>query len=113
MKKDILVPDIGDFDNVEIIEVLVKEGQKIQKNDSIVTLESDKSSVEVPSTEEGEVLKILVKVGDKVSKGDKLVEIQSASEKKPEPEKKEVKNLDAKIWIQNIILNKYYKSLKH
>ena len=79
MKKDILVPDIGDFDNVEIIEVLVKEGQKIKKNDSIVTLESDKSSVEVPSTEEGEVLKILVKVGDKVSKGDKLVEIQSAS----------------------------------
>ena len=66
MKKDILVPDIGDFDNVEIIEVLVKEGQKIQKNDSIVTLESDKSSVEVPSTEEGKVLKILVKVGDKV-----------------------------------------------
>ena len=90
MKKDILVPDIGDFDNVEIIEVLVKEGQKIQKNDSIVTLESDKSSVEVPSTEEGEVLKILVKVGDKVSKGGKLIEIQSASEKKPEPEKKEV-----------------------
>ena len=79
MKKDILVPDIGDFDNVEIIEVLVEEGQKIQKNDSIVTLESDKSSVEVPSTEEGEVLKILVKVGDKVSKGDKLIEIQSAS----------------------------------
>ena len=91
MKKDILVPDIGDFDNVEIIEVLVKEGQKIQKNDSIVTLESDKSSVEVPSTEEGNVLKILVKVGDKVSKGDKLVEIQSASEKKPEPEKRKSK----------------------
>ena len=82
MKNDILVPDIGDFDNVEIIEVLVKEGQKIQKNYSIVTLESDKSSVEVPSTEEGEVLKILVKIGDKVSKGDKLIEIQSASEKK-------------------------------
>ena len=61
MKKDILVPDIGDFENVEIIEVLVKEGQKIQKNESIVTLESDKSSVEVPSTEEGEILKICVK----------------------------------------------------
>ena len=45
MKKDILVPDIGDFEKVEIIEVLVKEGQKIQNNDSIVTLESDKSSV--------------------------------------------------------------------
>ena len=91
MKKDILVPDIGDFDNVEIIEVLVKEGQKIQKNDSIVTLESDKSSVEVPSTEEGDVLKILVKVGDKVSKGDILVEIQSASEKNPNLKKKKSK----------------------
>ena len=105
MKKDILVPDIGDFDNVEIIEVLVKEGQKIQKNDSIVTLESDKSSVEVPSTEEGDVLKILVKVGDKVSKGDKLVEIQSASEKKPEPEKKEVKNLDITRDTEKIIVD--------
>ena len=105
MKKDILVPDIGDFDNVEIIEVLVKEGQKIQKNDSIVTLESDKSSVEVPSTEEGEVLKILVKVGDKVSKGDKLVEIQSASEKKPEPEKKQVKNLDIPKDTEKIIVD--------
>ena len=105
MKKDILVPDIGDFDNVEIIEVLVKEGQKIQKNDSIVTLESDKSSVEVPSTEEGDVLKILVKVGDKVSKGDKLVEIQSASEKKPEPEKKEVKNLDIPKDTEKIIVD--------
>ena len=105
MKNDILVPDIGDFENVEIIEVLVKEGQKIQKNDSIVTLESDKSSVEVPSTEEGEVLKILVKVGDKVSKGDKLVEIQSASEKKPEPEKKEVKNLDIPKDTEKIIVD--------
>ena len=99
MKKDILVPDIGDFDNVEIIEVLIKEGQKIQKNDSIVTLESDKSSVEVPSTEEGDVLKILVKVGDKVSKGDKLVEIQSASEKK------EVKNLDIPKDTEKIIVD--------
>ena len=105
MKKDILVPDIGDFDNVEIIEVLIKEGQKIKKNDSIVTLESDKSSVEVPSTEEGDVLKILVKIGDKVSKGDKLVEIQSASEKKPEPEKKEVKNLDIPKDTEKIIVD--------
>ena len=105
MKKDILVPDIGDFDNVEIIEVLVKEGQKIKKNDSIVTLESDKSSVEVPSTEEGEVLKILVKVGDKVSKGGKLIEIQSASEKKPELEKKEVKNLDIPKDTEKIIVD--------
>ena len=54
---DIKVPNIGDFKDVEIIEVLVKNGQEISKGDSIITLESDKSSVEVPSTEEGEVLK--------------------------------------------------------
>ena len=54
----ILVPDMGDFKDVEIIEVLVKEGQKIKKNDSLITLESDKSSVEVPSTHEGVIEKI-------------------------------------------------------
>ena len=51
--KDILVPNIGDFKDVEVIEVLVKAGQKIKKNDSLITIESDKSSVEVPSTSDG------------------------------------------------------------
>ena len=53
MSKDILVPNIGDFKDVEVIEVLVKVGQKIKKNDSLITIESDKSSVEVPSTSDG------------------------------------------------------------
>ena len=53
MNKQILVPDIGDFEKVEIIEVLVKPGDNVKKNDPLITLESDKSSVEVPSTEEG------------------------------------------------------------
>ena len=53
MTEKLLVPDIGEFDSVEIVEILVKPGDKIKRNDSIVTLESDKSSVEVPSTEEG------------------------------------------------------------
>ena len=53
MTEKLLVPDIGDFENVEIIEILVKSGDIVKKNDSIVTLESDKSSVEVPSTLEG------------------------------------------------------------
>ena len=52
MKQQLLVPDIGDFEKVEVIEVLVKVADKIKKNDSIVTLESDKSSVEVPATHE-------------------------------------------------------------
>ena len=54
----ILIPDMGDFKDVEVIEVLVKEGQQIKKNESLITLESDKSSVEVPSTHEGVVEKI-------------------------------------------------------
>ncbi len=77
MSKKILVPDIGDFEKVEIIEVLVKAGDIIKKNDPIVTLESDKSSVEVPSTEEGIIEKINVKIGDKVSKGDLILSINS------------------------------------
>ena len=64
MANKVIVPDIGDFEHVEIIEILVKSGDKIKKNDSIVTLESDKSSVEVPSTMEGTVENINVKIGD-------------------------------------------------
>ena len=75
MTKKLLVPDIGEFENVEVIELLVKEGQEIKKNDPIVTIESDKSSVEIPSTIEGKIEKIEVKVGDKVSKDDLLLTI--------------------------------------
>ena len=57
MSTEIKVPDIGDFKEVEIIEILVNEGQKISKNDPLITLESDKSSVEVPSTENGTIKK--------------------------------------------------------
>ena len=77
MNKQITVPDIGDFENVEIIEILVKQGDTIKKNDPLITLESDKSSVEVPSTEEGIIEKISVKVGDKVSKGDLILSINT------------------------------------
>ena len=74
---DIKVPNIGDFENVEIIEILVEEDQDINKGDSIITLESDKSSVEVPSSHTGKVKKINVKVGDKVSEGDLILKIES------------------------------------
>ena len=73
MSEKLLVPDIGDFENVEVIELLVKEGQKIVKNDPVVTIESDKSSVEIPSTLSGIIETIKVKVGDKVSKGDLIL----------------------------------------
>ena len=74
----ITVPDMGDFKDVEIIEVLVKEGQAINKNDSLITLESDKSSVEVPSTESGIINKINVKIGDKVNQGDLILTLKSS-----------------------------------
>ena len=97
----ILVPDMGDFKDVEVIEVLVKEGQQIKKNDSLITLESDKSSVEVPSTHEGIIEKINIKVGNKVNQGDLILNLKSENlkgtvnkdekiEKKIEVKKQEV-----------------------
>ena len=77
MSTEISVPDIGDFESVEIIEILVKPGDVIKKNDSIVTLESDKSSVEVPSPFAGKISSLKVKMGDKVSKGNVLAVIES------------------------------------
>jgi len=59
MNLELLVPDIGDFDQVEVIEVLVKKGDNLKKNDAVITLESDKSSVEVPSTIEGSIKDII------------------------------------------------------
>ena len=80
MSEKLLVPDIGDFENVEVIELLVKEGQEIIKNDPVVTIESDKSSVEIPSTLSGKIESIKIKVGDKVSKGDLLLNILTAND---------------------------------
>ena len=76
-EQKIIVPNIGDFKEVEVIEVLVKEGQKIKKDDSVITLESDKSSVEVPSDFSGIIKKINIKVGDKVSKGTTILLLDS------------------------------------
>ena len=84
MNIEVLVPDIGDFEKVEVIEILAKIGNKIELNDPVVTLESDKSSVEVPSTVVGEVENIKVKVGDKVSKGDLLITVKSEKDKSSE-----------------------------
>ena len=95
MTTEISVPDIGDFESVEIIEILVKPGDTINKNDPVVTLESDKSSVEVPSPFAGKISALKVKIGDKVSKGSVLALIdeektkveQQSSEQEQEQEK--------------------------
>ncbi len=97
MIKQILIPDIGDFEKVEIIEVLVKPGDRIKKDDSLITLESDKSSVEVPATEEGTIEKLNVKVGDKVSKGDLILSLTSTSTSENEDIKSKIPPVTEKI----------------
>src|SRR5258706_14031169 len=66
---EVKVPDIGDFKDVPVIEVLVKPGERVEKEDSLVTLESDKATMEVPSTHSGTVKEVKVKIGDKVAQG--------------------------------------------
>ena len=90
-EKKLLVPNIGDFKNVEVIEVLVKSGQQIKKNDPLITLESDKSSVEVTATDEGKINKIIVKVGDKVSEGSEILSLDSFTKKEESKKAVEVK----------------------
>ncbi|VFR49307.1 Dihydrolipoamide dehydrogenase of pyruvate dehydrogenase complex [plant metagenome] len=75
----IKVPDIGDFDSVEVIEVLVAEGDTIKAEQSLITVESDKASMEIPASEGGVVKSVKVKVGDKVSQGSVVVEVEAAA----------------------------------
>jgi pyruvate dehydrogenase E2 component (dihydrolipoamide acetyltransferase) len=80
---EVRVPDIGDFENVEVIEVLVKPGEAIAKEQSLITLESDKATMEIPSPEAGVVRSIEVKVGDKVSEGALILRMERGEEREP------------------------------
>ncbi len=77
--KKVFIPDIGDFKDVPVIEVLVKNGDSVQAEDSLVTLESDKATIEVPSPYAGQVREIFVKAGDKVSEGTAILAIETVS----------------------------------
>ena len=116
LKKDIKVPNIGEFKDVEVIEVLIKKGQKIKKNDPLITIESDKSSVEIPSTSEGKVITLNLKIRDKVTEGDRILEIETNEDLKIKKEfdlnKKEISkktnsekilDIEKKINPQNLI----------
>ncbi|HLI97900.1 MAG TPA: dihydrolipoyllysine-residue acetyltransferase [Candidatus Baltobacteraceae bacterium] len=80
---DVRVPDIGDFQDVPVIEVLVKPGDAIKKNDSLVTLESEKAAMEVPSPIDGRVQDVKVKIGDKVSEGSVILTLAAADAAAP------------------------------
>ena len=80
--QDILVPDIGDFEGVEVIEILVAPGDNIQVEDPLVSLESDKAAMEIPSPQSGTVTQVKVAIGDKVSQGDLLITMEVNEETK-------------------------------
>ncbi|RZJ04633.1 MAG: FAD-dependent oxidoreductase, partial [Rubrivivax sp.] len=74
---EVQVPDIGDFDEVGVIEVLVKPGDTVKVEQSLITVESDKASMEIPSSAAGVVKELRVKIGDKVAKGSVVLTLES------------------------------------
>jgi len=116
MATKIIVPDIGDFEKVEIIEILTELGAIIKKNDPVVTLESDKSSVEVPSPFAGKISSLNVKIGDKVSKGSVLAIIEEAKsenyEKIEKSNKENQKNIEPLVLKEEKVLPETEKIIK-
>ena len=74
---DIQVPDIGDFDEVTVIELLVKPGDSVKAEQSLITVESDKASMEIPSSHAGVVKEVRIKIGDKVKQGSVVLTLES------------------------------------
>src|SRR5258706_9768590 len=83
---EVKVPDIGDFKEVEVIEILVKPGDTVAKEQSLISLESDKAAMEIPAPEAGVVKELVVKLGDKVSQGSLILKLESGEASKPVPE---------------------------
>src|SRR3972149_5533578 len=82
--KEVLVPDIGDFKDVDVIEILVRPGDTVAKEQSLITLESDKATMEIPSPDSGVVKELRVKVGDKLSQGAAILVLEAAEAALPE-----------------------------
>src|SRR6476619_2302263 len=93
--QDVVVPDIGNFDSVDVIEVLVKAGDTIAKEDSLITVESDKASMDIPAPVGGVVKEVKIKVGDKAAQGTLSLTVEASDvaakplESKAEPVKTE------------------------
>tara|TARA_B100000408_G_C10308877_1_gene227891 strand:+ start:1065 stop:2831 length:1767 start_codon:yes stop_codon:yes gene_type:complete len=84
---EVKVPDIGDFQDVEVIEVICKEGQSVAVEDPLITLESEKATIDVPSPLAGRILRIKIKAGDKVSEGKLILELETSGASEPEAQK--------------------------
>ena len=87
--KDVLVPDLGE-DSVEVIEICVAVGDSVEAEDALVTVESDKASMDIPAPFAGKVSELSVKVGDKISEGDLLAKLEAAgaADSRPAAEEK-------------------------
>ena len=86
---EVKVPDIGDYKDVEVVEVLVKPGDMVTKEQSLISLESDKATMEIPAPEAGVVRELVVKLGDKVSQGSVILKMESGEAAAPQPAKTE------------------------
>ncbi len=80
---EVKVPDIGDFKSVDVIEILVKPGDAVAPEQSLVTLESDKATMEIPSPLAGTVKSLIVKIGDKVSEGSPILMLDASTRRHP------------------------------
>lgn len=94
--KEVLVPDIGNFDSVDVIEVLVKAGDSVGKDDSLITLESDKASMDIPAPFAGTVKEIKIKVGDKAAEGTLILTLETSDADSPAAAEPEARPAPAK-----------------
>ena len=99
--KNVNLPDIGDFDSVDVIEILVKIGDLVKENDSIITLETDKATMEIPAPFSGKVTNLAIKVGDKVSHGDLILTVESDSEPAEIESEPSVKSKEPEVSLED------------
>ena len=106
MQFEAKVPDIGDFDQVEVIEVLVAAGDEVDVEDSLITLESDKASMEVPAERAGTIASVAVAVGDQVGEGALIavIEVTDSEAESAEVETEETEEQYHECWRQATIL---------
>ena len=103
--EEILIPDIGSFDSVDVIEILINEGDEIKKEDPLITVESDKASMDIPAPQSGVIKEIKIKIGDKVKEGSlvALIEKTEVSTEAPKKEpgvKKEIEDIASKVALE-------------
>ena len=90
-EREILLPDIGDFETVEVIEILVKQGDSVRQEDSLITLESDKATMDIPSPAAGVVKHVRISVGDKIAEGTPIIVLEETDS--PEPKEAKVEKI--------------------